>query len=175
MKLFFVGVNVCRVGKSYWMCCDDYEFYYNKCQKYARECTDINHVQSRTLLFCHIHDQVGVVEDIQHQASDQVENNIVHDEDDPDGQMDFATEIRIKILTNLCVRKSDVEDYEAERRRLSQEYMDKLYRELEARVKMKNEIKEKICNAVEENWDDCDSNKMSKLEELEVPFFSPYN
>ena len=43
--------------KNYWMWCDDYEFYYYNCQKYAQECTDINLLQSRTSMFCHIHDQ----------------------------------------------------------------------------------------------------------------------
>ena len=84
--------------KSYWISTDQYEYYFHKCQKYARKCTDVNHVQSLKSMFCRKHDQIGLTEDTRNQTDHGAEKNTVVHEDYSDGEIDFETEIRIKIL-----------------------------------------------------------------------------
>ena len=72
---------------------DDYEYYNYKCQIYARECINLNHIQSRNSMFCILHDQVGTT----------VENGVLRQPDqtyNSDDDMDFESEIRIKIIRN---------------------------------------------------------------------------
>ena len=70
-------------SKVYWLSDHNYEHYYYKCQKYARECRDPMHMQSRKSMFCRVHDQVG----------GEVQNNIIEQGNDSDEEMDFETEI----------------------------------------------------------------------------------
>ena len=143
---------------------DDYEYYYHKCQVYARECTNLNHIQLRNSMFCKLHDQVGT----------EVEYDVLHQPDqtyDSDDEMDFESEIRIKIIRNLRTQQSETEEHIKEERQIIEKHVDNWFEKIEKRSEScKNNYN--TPDEKEKNWDSDIENPISKPAILKVPFFS---
>ena len=145
---------------------DNYEYYYYKCQKYARECIDADHIQSKRATFCQMHDQVGGGYEYQLDRVDYAE------------VLNFESEIQIKILENTCIRRpeTEVKVYREKIWKINDEYCDRYEKKwrYENEIKRKNECVKDI-NYEEENWDSDEEEPAEKRPKLDIPFFVPSN